>query len=31
MNPDMTQLQPYPFSGRVIEPGEYRATLVVRR
>ena len=28
---ELIQLQPYPFSGRVIEPGEYRATLVVRR
>jgi hypothetical protein len=25
----LTDLQPYPFSGRTIEPGEYRATLRV--
>jgi hypothetical protein len=25
----LEQLQPYPFSGRTIEPSEYRATLVV--
>lgn len=27
----LDQLQPYPFSSRTIEPGEYRATLTVTR
>jgi hypothetical protein len=26
---ELVQLQPYPFSGRTIEPGNYRATFVV--
>ena len=28
---ELVQLQPYPFSSRTIEPGDYRATLTVRR
>ena len=28
---ELSQLQPYPFSSRPIDPGEYRATLVVTR
>ena len=28
---ELSQLQPYPFSSRTIEPGEYRATLAVTR
>ena len=28
---EMAQLQPYPFSSRTIESGEYRATLTVTR
>lgn len=28
---ELAQLQPYPFSSRIIEPGAYRATLVVGR
>mgnify|MGYP003576250058 CR=1 FL=1 len=27
----LVQLQPYPFSSRTIQPGEYRATLTVSR
>jgi hypothetical protein len=27
----LVQLQPYPFSSRTIEPGDYRATLEARR
>ena len=27
----LVQLQPYPFSSRTISPGEYRATLEIRR
>jgi hypothetical protein len=27
----LVQLQPYPFSSRTIEPGDYRATLTVKR
>jgi hypothetical protein len=27
----LDQLQPYPFSSRTIDPGEYRATLTVSR
>jgi hypothetical protein len=27
----LSQLQPYPFSSRIIEPGDYRATLTVTR
>lgn len=28
---ELVQLQPYPFSSRTIQPGEYRATLTVTR
>jgi hypothetical protein len=28
---ELTQLQPYPFSSRTIQSGDYRATLVVTR
>ena len=28
---ELTELQPYPFSSRTIQPGDYRATLVVTR
>ena len=28
---ELVELQPYPFSGRTIAPGDYRATLVVSR
>ena len=28
---ELMQLQPYPFSSRTIQPGEYRATLTVTR
>ncbi len=28
---ELTQLQPYPFSSRTTQPGDYRATLVVTR
>jgi hypothetical protein len=28
---ELVQLQPYPFSSRTIEPGDYRATLTVTR
>jgi hypothetical protein len=28
---ELVQLQPYPFSSRTIEPGDYRATLNVSR
>lgn len=27
----LEELQPYPFSGRTIAPGDYRATLIVTR
>jgi hypothetical protein len=27
----LVELQPYPFSSRTIEPGDYRATLRVTR
>jgi hypothetical protein len=28
---ELAELQPYPFSSRTIQPGDYRATLVVTR
>ena len=28
---ELAELQPYPFSSRTIEPGDYRATLIVTR
>jgi hypothetical protein len=28
---ELAELQPYPFSSRTIQPGDYRATLVVAR
>ncbi len=28
---ELVELQPYPFSSRTIAPGDYRATLAVRR
>lgn len=28
---ELVELQPYPFSSRTIQPGDYRATLRVRR
>ena len=28
---ELTELQPYPFSSRTIQPGDYRATLIVTR
>lgn len=28
---ELVELQPYPFSGRTIEPDQYQATLIVRR
>ncbi len=28
---DLVELQPYPFSSRAIEPGDYRATLLASR
>lgn len=28
---ELTQLQPYPFSNRVIQSSDYRATIIVRR
>jgi hypothetical protein len=31
MRISLVQLQPYPFSSRTIQPGDYRATLDVRR